>query len=169
MMKQRMKTLVLAVGAAALLCGCTKSNIVRPDATDGPDFNMYNDIVIDMEQLHEDVDDVYLDEGDYPMAEAIDFDLNLDEGYVEVTAVVKDGTTPEDAAYFADAAVKGVNDQVAIQDFTYGESDEKNFGGLYQDNEIRLKVYEASSYESNGDPIYETTVPADTYMTFEIE
>ncbi len=163
------KKLLLMAGCVVLLCGCTKSNIVRTDETMGPDFNLYMDIEIDEDQLHDDVEDIYLTENDYPMAAAIDFDLHLDEEYVDVTVVVKDGTSKEDAAWFADQAIKGINDQVAVQDFSYGESDDDTFGGLYQDNEIHLKIYEESSYEADGDPMYETQVPKDTYMEFEIE
>lgn len=168
MIKNKVKTLVLAAGCMALLCGCTKSNIVQPEGTEGPDFNMYMNIVIDEEQLHQDVDDIYLDPNDYPMAVAVDFKLNLDEEYVDITLVVKDGTSPEDMAYFADEAIKGINDQVAVQDFSYGESDAGTFGGLYQDNVINLKIYTESEYESEGEPSYETQVPKDVYMKFDI-
>lgn len=159
---------LLAVGCVALLCGCTKRNIINNEESAQPDFNMYMDVELDMEQLQEDVNDIYLDENDYPMASAIDFELNLDEAYVNVTAVVKDGTSPEDAAYFADVAIKGINDQVAVQDFSYGESAEDTFGGLYQDNVINLKIYEESAYHSNGKPMFETQVPMDEYQVFEI-
>lgn len=165
----KIKKWLLAAGCAALLCGCTKSNIVRSEDSAQPDFNMYMNVELDMEQLHEDVNDIYLDESDYPMAAAIDFDLRLDESAVDVNVVVKDGTSAEDAAYFADVAIKGINDQVAVQDFSYGESDDDTFGGLYQDNVINLKIYEESSYTSNGEPIFETQVPMDEYVTFEIE
>lgn len=162
------KKIMLIAGCAVLLSGCTKSNIVQPEETQGPDFNMYSDIEIDEEQLREDLNDIYLDEELYPMAAAIEADLKTDEGCVDVTVVVKDGTSAEDAAYFADVAVKGVNDQVAVQDFSYGESAEDTFGGLYQDNSINLKVYEESAYQNDGEPMYETQVPEDTYMVFEI-
>lgn len=169
MIKRKVKTIALAAGCIMLLCGCTKSNIVQPEETPGPDFNIYNDIVISEEQLHYDVEDIYLDPIDYPMASAIDFDLNLDEAYVDITVVVKDGTSPEDTAYFADVAIKGINDEVVVQDFSYGESDTDTFGGLYQDNVINLKIYTESEYEAEGEPLYETQIPMDTYMTFDIE
>lgn len=169
MIKRKVKTIALAAGCIMLLCGCTKSNIVQPEETPGPDFNIYNNIEIDEEQLHEDVEDIYLDPEDYPMASAIDFDLNLDEAYVDITVVVKDGTSPEDTAYFADVAIKGINDEVVVQDFSYGESDTDTFGGLYQDNVINLKIYTESEYEAEGEPLYETQIPMDTYMTFDIE
>lgn len=162
------KKMMLIAGCAVLLSGCTKSNIVQPEETQGPDFNMYMDIEIDEEQLRNDVNDIYLEEDVYPMASAIEADLKLEEECVDVTVVVKDGTSAEDAAYFADVALKGINDQVAVQDFSYGESDEDTFGGLYQDNVINLKIYEESAYQNGGEPMYETQVPKDTYMVFEI-
>lgn len=165
----RIKNLALVFGCAVLLCGCTKSNIVNPEETVGPDFNLYMNIELDEEQLHEDVEDIYLDEDEYPMAAAIDFSLHLDEAYVDITVVVKDGTSPEDAAYFADVAIKGINDQVTVQDFSYGESDDDTFGGLYQDNEINLKIYEESAYNAGGEPMFETRIPMDEYQVFEIE
>ena len=71
----KIKKWLLAAGCAVLLCGCTKSNIVRSEDAAQPDFNMYMNVELDINQLHEDVNDIYLDESDYPMAAAIDFDL----------------------------------------------------------------------------------------------
>lgn len=167
-MKMNRKMLLCAAGCAMFLCGCTKSNIVQPDETQGPDFNMYLNIELDMDQLHDDVDDICLDPSDYPMGAKIDFDINLDEEYVDVVVVVKDGTEPEEAAMYASDVLKGINDQVVVQDFSYGESGEDTFGGLYQDNVINLKIYEESEYEADGTPMYETQIPKDTYMEFEI-
>lgn len=164
----KIKKLALALGCAALLCGCTKSNIVQPE-TQGPDFNMYMDITLDNEQLIEDVNDIYVDEKDYPMASSVDVTLDLDNGLVDITVVVKDGTSKEDAAEYAMVAIKGVNDQVAVQDFSYGESGADTYGGLYQDNAIHVKVYEESEYEADGTPMYEGDIPEDTYQEIVIE
>ncbi len=169
MRRHSIRTFLLAAGCIALLSGCTKSNIVRPEMAESPDFNIYTDIELDEEQLKEDVDEIYLDETDYPMGYAIDFKLYPRKDYVTVAVVVKDGTSPEDAAYFADVAVKGINDQAAVQDFSYEMSGEESFGGFYLDKEIRLKIYRQSEYEAKGAPMYETTVPKGTYMTFEIK
>lgn len=172
----KIKHLLMVMGCAVLLCGCTESNIVKPEAVTAtaaqeemkPDMNIYFDLELDKDQLKDDVEDIYLDESDYPMAADIAFEVNLEEERVDVTAVVKDGTSVEDALYFAEMLVKGINDECAMQDFSYGESGDDTFGGLYQDNEIYLKVYEESAYESEGEPMYEVTVPKDIYMTFEI-
>ncbi len=165
----KIKKLALALGCAALLCGCTKSNIVQPEETQGPDFNMYLDIVLDNEQLIRDVNEIYVEDGDYPVASSIDVELDLDNEQVDITVVVKDGTSKEDAAEYAMVAIKGVNDQVAVQDFSYGESGEDTYGGLYQDNDINVKVYEESEYENDGTPMYEGQIPRDTYQEIVIE
>ena len=168
MWNRKAAALVFAAGVVLAHSGCTKSNIVQPEEALEPDFNIYRDIVLDEDQMHEDWEDVWLDEGDFPMAAALDFETHEDEEYIDITIVVKDGTSPEDASWYADSAIKGLNDQVAMQDFSYGESEEDPFGGYFQDREIHLKIYEQSQYEADGEPMYETTIPKDTYMTFEI-
>ena len=55
----KFKTFVLIAGCIMLLCGCTKSNIIHSEETMGPDFNLYSDIEIDPEQLHNDVLSIY--------------------------------------------------------------------------------------------------------------
>jgi hypothetical protein len=169
----RLRDIVVALGIAICMTGCTKSNIVNKETVEEsmnqPDFQIYFNVDIDPDQLYEDVCDIMLDEDDYPMAEDLDVEINLDEEYVNVVLVVKDGTSGEDASEFAMAALKTINDEVAGQDFSYGESDEYSFGGLYQDNVINLKLYNASEYENGGACRYEITIPEDTYMTFDIE
>lgn len=110
MFSRKMKILMIAVGCAAALSACTKSNIVQPESSFEPDFNMYNNIELDEEQLQADVEDVWLDESEFPMGAAFAFELHEDEAYVDMSVVVKDGTSPEDAAWYADQVVKGFND-----------------------------------------------------------
>lgn len=169
----KIKPLILVLGCAVLLGGCTKSNIVQPSVepgeTMGPDFNLYNDIELDLDQLKEDVEDIFLDASEYPAAAGLEFTVNIPEEYVDVTVIVKDGTSPEDAAFTAAEAVKIINDQVAVQDFGYAESTEDYFGGLYQDNVIRLKIYDESTHQAGGAPMFEKTVEKDAYEEFVIK
>ena len=130
MFSRKMKILMIAVGCAAALSACTKSNIVQPESSFEPDFNMYNNIELDEEQLQADVEDVWLDESEFPMGAAFAFELHEDEAYVDMSVVVKDGTSPEDAAWYANQVVKGFNDQVAMQDFSYGTAEEDSFGDI---------------------------------------
>ncbi|MGN0159647.1 MAG: hypothetical protein ACI39W_11050 [Brotaphodocola sp.] len=167
----KIKKLFVIMGCAVLLCGCTKSNIVKPDKKEAaePDMNIYFNVEIDEDQLVDDVRDIYLDESDYPMAAGIDLELNEEEECVNITVVVKDDTSAEDASSYAETVVKGVNDEYCVQDYSFGESDVDTFGGLYQEREINLKIYKESAYEADGEPMYEVTVPKDVYMTFDIE
>jgi hypothetical protein len=155
------------------LCGCTKSNIVHVDEgvaqTDAsPDFDVYNYVEIDTDQLTEDVNDVGLDPENYPMASSIEFQVDLEEEIVNMKVVVKDDTSDEDASWYAGEAIKVLNDQVASQDFSYAESDEEYFGGLYQDATINLSVYYESDYP-DGEPFFTDTVEPDTYKVFDIK
>lgn len=166
----KIKRFAVAVGCLALLCGCTKSNIVKPERSAAePDFNIYFNIVIDQEQLKADVDDIFLDSTDYPMADEINFEVNEEEEFVDITVIVKDGTGPEAAANYTMEVIKGINDQVAVQDFTYGESDDDTYGGLYQDNVIHVKIYERSVFDAGQEPMYEAEIPKDVYQQIVIE
>ena len=122
-----------------------------------------------MDQFNDEVNEIYLDENDYPMADTINFTIDEDNALVDLTIVVKDGTSGADAAAYASEVIKGINDEAAVQDYSYGESGEDTFGGFFQDRKINLKIYEKSAYESNGDPMYEMEIPEDTYMTFDIQ
>ena len=55
MIKMGKRALLVAAGCMVLLCGCTKSNIVQPDAgeAESPDFNIYNNIELDMDQFRD--------------------------------------------------------------------------------------------------------------------
>jgi hypothetical protein len=168
----RLRNLFLVAGCAILLCGCTKSNIVTPEEgklkNAEPDTSANFLIELDMAQLQEDVQECALDEIDYPMADSVSFELNLDEAYLDVTVTVKDDTDPEEIGWYAGEVLKVINDSVATQDFTYGLSSDTTFGGLYQDNVTNLKVYYHSDYP-DGEPIIDTQIPEDTYVEFEME
>ena len=91
MMKMGKRALLVAAGCMLLLSGCTKSNIVQPDASQAeePDFNVYNNIELDMDQFHDEVNEICLDENDYPMADSLDFTIDEDKALIDVTIVVK--------------------------------------------------------------------------------
>ena len=90
MIKMGKRALLVAAGCMVLLCGCTKSNIVQPDASEAesPDFNIYSNIELDMDQFRDEVDEICLDENDYPMADSIDFTIDEDKSLIDVTIVV---------------------------------------------------------------------------------
>lgn len=168
----KIKKLALTVGCMVLLCGCTESNIVESRMAQPmePDTAMNWDIELDLDQLEDQVKDIYLEEqGDYPMAADIDFEVNLPDGYVDVTVVVKDGTSPEEAAEYAMTVIKGINNEATVQDSTYGEAGADTYGGLYQENEIRVKIYDKSTYSANGTPMYEAVIPEDEYQPIVIK
>lgn len=186
----KIKSLICAFGAVALLTGCTQSNIVRPGEgtqqttsaqQDGsgatettayvptPNFGKFNNVEIDEVQLNEDIYNLYVDDDMYPVASQLLADLNLDDGYVEVIVVVQDGTSKEDAAEYAMIGIKGVNDEVAVQDFNYGSSGDDTYGGLYQDHKIKVEIYEESVYEAKGEPMYKHTIEKDDYELIVIE
>lgn len=166
------KLLAVAGCCCLLLSGCTERNYVNPNSKDyeyGPDFNIYDDYELDEEQVLEDVLDVGLDPVNYPMAAGIDFGLHMDEGHIDVAAIVKDGTSMKDALYYGSEALKVVNDQVASQDFSYEMSSDTSYGGIYENNDAQLDIYYASDFENDEAPFMTFTIPAGKYMVLDLD
>jgi hypothetical protein len=170
----KIRYLIAAAFCAILLSGCTQSNIVTSSGVKiegaDPDLELEpgEEVEIDLNDLTEEVNDLALDSNEYPMAADIRFSARLDEGIVDIDAVVKDGTSDEDAAWYAGEAIKALNDAVVVQDPSYAESSETYFGGLYQDATINVKIYYESDFP-DGDPFFEDSVEPDTYKEFVIE
>lgn len=162
----RIHKLLIIVGAALLLAGCTQSHYINPEAGDGegPDLNIYEDYELDEEQLLDDVLDVGTDPDFYPMAAGIDFGLHMDEGYIAIAAIVKDGTSEKDALWYGSEAVKVVNDQVASQDLSYEMSSEYSYGGIYEENDAWLDIYYESDFQNGEEPFLSFQIPAGTYL-----
>ena len=164
------KWLLLTGLCGLLLTGCTKSNYVSPDsasADDGPDFNVYENYELDEDQLMADVLDVGTDPDNYPMAVAIDFGLRMDEGKINIAAIVKDDTSTEDALWYDNEAIKVLNDQIVSQDISYEMSSDKYFGGVFDKNDAYLDIYTQTAFNNGEEPLFSVVIPAGTYMTFD--
>ncbi len=162
----KVKNIIMMFGCMLLLVGCTQSNIVNPTPEEGgaePDFNKYNNIEINEEQLNEDVNSIYVG-SDYPVASKIEVAIDEEAELVDIVVVVKDGTTKEDAATYAMVAIKGINDEAAVQDFTIGVADDSSFGGVFQYKDIVLDIYEETEHANDGTSMYEIEIPKDTYL-----
>jgi hypothetical protein len=125
------------------------------------------DMEIDLDALTEEVEENALDQSYYPMSAGIRFSVRLDEGVVDMYVAVKDGTSNEDAAWYAGEAIKVLNDAVAVQDITYAMAEEEYFGGLYQEAEINMNLYYESEFP-DGEPFFQATVEPDAYEVFVI-
>lgn len=165
--------LLAAVGCCGvILTGCTESHYVNPGQgtlETGPDFNIYENYELDENQLMYDVLDVGLDPDTYPMAAGIDFGLRMDEGIINVAAIVKDGTSPEDALWYGSEALKVLNDQVASQDLSYEMSSADSYGGIYENNDAHLDIYFASAFENDEAPFISFEIPAGKYLILDLD
>lgn len=156
------KKLAVALGAsAALLCGCTQSNIVSPTngtvQGDGvPDVEIDKDIPINWLEVREDLRDVYLD----PYGDFAAFVLDLDARYNEETGLltvlipVTHKTTGADAIPYAQAVLKTIGDSVATQNFYYKSPDQESgqddtyYGSFFDEHDVCVQVF---YYDDEGD------------------
>ena len=159
-MKNFRKLSLLMLVLAALLSGCTKSNIVSPDKGtvegDGkPDLDVNKDIAIDWTEVREDLRDQYLD----PYGPFADYVLDLDARYdaasgsLTVLLPVGHKTTSDIAIAYGEDVLKAVGTYVATQNFYYEAPDEQDtdriyYGSYFDEHDVKLQIF---FYDKEGD------------------
>lgn len=151
MLNWKKLALIFAV-SAAMLCGCTQSNIVTPtgDVTipgDGqPDFVIDKDIPIDWAEVREDLREEFFDPygffGDYVLD--LDVRYNGDTHTLAVVLPVTGDPTPEIASLYGQAVLKVVGDCIATQNFYYttpDEEDEFDYGSFFDEHDALVQVF----------------------------
>lgn len=155
-----MKKLILLLGCAFLLTACTKSNIVSPEGLMEPDLTIKEGIEIDWDQIQGDLDDEMLDQDLYPISETVSFSVDESTQTVNLTAVVKDSATSEEAVKYADQLIKTFNDDVTIQDFSYSKSTETSYGKFFQKYAVQIQVIPASAKEDPSAALVDQLIKA---------
>lgn len=153
------KMLIICGIAAMLLAGCTKSNIVTGGPAE-PVFETREGIVLDWKQIGDDLDENFLNNEDYPMAVSINYNVDPDKKTMDLTLMVHAGTTPDEAVSFANAVVRAVNDEAAIQDFSFEESSEESYGGFFKENTLNLLVMPDGMMTDPSVWLVNMTIPA---------
>ncbi|MDK2965974.1 hypothetical protein [Lacrimispora sp.] len=136
----RNKVLIICAVSAMLLTGCTQSHILAGGGPAEPVFETQQGIVLDWTQIGNDMDEEFVDNQEYPMALSVNYSMDPKEKSLDLTLIVKEGTTPEDAVTFANAAVRYLNDVAADQDFSIERSSDTSYGGFFKDNDLHLIV-----------------------------
>lgn len=142
-----------------LLAGCTKSNIVSGGPAE-PVFETQDGIVLDWGQIGDDLDAEFLNNEDYPMAVSINYSVQPDQSMMDMTLMVKAGTTPEEAVTFANAVVRAVSDEAATQDFSFEASTEDSYGGYFKENALNLVVMPDGMMTDQSVWLVNMTIPA---------
>nr|WP_314465803.1 hypothetical protein [uncultured Clostridium sp.] len=136
----RNKVLMICAVSAMLLTGCTQSHILAGEGPAEPVFETQQGIVLDWTQIGNDMDEEFVDNKEYPMALSVNYSLDQKKKSIDLTLIVKAGTTPEEAVTFGDAAVRYLNDVAADQDFSYEKSSETSYGGFFKNYDLHLIV-----------------------------
>ncbi|MEY8354755.1 hypothetical protein AALB39_15540 [Lachnospiraceae bacterium 54-53] len=134
------KVFMICAISAVLLTGCTESHILASGGPAEPVFETQEGIVLDWTQIYNDVDEEFVDNEEYPMALSVNYKLEPEEKSIDITLIVKEGTTPEEAVEFANAAVRFINDEAAMQDFSFEKSSDTSYGGFFKEYDAHLIV-----------------------------
>lgn len=154
------KAFIICVMSAVLLAGCTKSNIVSAPSPAEPVFETQEGIVLDWSQINNDMDEEFVDNSSYPMALSVNYKVEQEQKTMDLTLIVKAGTMPEEAVEFADAAMRYLNDTVAMQDFSYERSSDTSYGGFFKEYSVNLIVMPDATMLQPQYWLVEMSIPA---------
>ena len=150
------KVSLILLASAALLSGCTKSNIVSPDSGkiegDGqPDTEVNKDISIDS-----DLEEQYLE----PYGPFADYVMDLNVAYDDASGVltvllpVTRKTTSDVAVVYAQDVLGTIGESVSTQNFYYTAPEENedgyttNYGSFFNEHDVKVQVF---PYDKEGD------------------
>ena len=159
-MRKLKKLSLILLASAALLCGCTQSNIVSPSngvvQGDGqPDLEVDKNINIDWQEVREDLRDQFLE----PYGVFADYVMDLDAKYdagsnrVVVLLPVSHKTTGEIAVVYGQEVLKAVGTYIAEQNFYYEapdpeDTDSTYYGSYFDEHDVLVQVF---PYDKEGD------------------
>lgn len=157
-----MKKIVLTLlSCTLLLCGCTQSNIVASEGDRVPDTEIRGGIEIEWGQVWDDLDAQFLDKELYPFSESVSGNIVSEENRIDLVLLVNEVITKEEAGAYATEVVKGLNDSVSTQDFSFNPSEEDFYGDFISNNDVTILVAPATTFEDSSTWILEDTIRAD--------
>ncbi|MFR5600878.1 MAG: hypothetical protein ACLTKI_00275 [Lachnospiraceae bacterium] len=159
------KLLLLLSCTLVLMSGCTKSNIVSPDGPVEPDFNIKDNVELDMEQMQDVLDEQFVQTEDYPFGQAIEFYIDEKDTSLYLMITVDDDTDPEAAAAYGMEIIDAFNDEAATQDFSYEPSSDDSYGGFSDNYHVWIQIMPESTKEDETTWLVDDNIPAGTnYM-----
>lgn len=136
----RNKALMICAMSVLLLTGCTEKHILNSTGPAEPVFETQQGIVLDWDQIGNDMDEEFVNNEEYPMALSVNYSVDQKNKNIDLTLIVKDGTTPDEAVVFANAAVRYIGDEAAMQDFSFEKSSDTSYGGFFKDYDLHVIV-----------------------------
>lgn len=162
------KTLTFAAVAVMALSGCTKSSIttdapvstdeeyvwtgneVDPDKMDTEDEYVekvelieedpVEETMFDWEQVEEEAKDLFNDTSYYPASVEMDYTGDEDAKTIDLTWVLKNGTTEDEAMEYAADLVQKFNDILAVQTSDMELSTMDSFGGVWDQFALTVQI-----------------------------
>lgn len=153
------KTMLIFLAGVFLLCGCTKSTIIRGE-NDLPPLSSEG---ILWEQVWEDFQDTYGDEDVYPFIDSVNGTIDTEKRQLRLFLLLDEEVSPEKGADYATKAIKGFNDLISDQNSAYGRSSEESYGGYLSQYEIYVMVGLEETKMDKGSWLLEDTIPAGEY------
>ncbi len=148
MLKQKLTSALLALTLAVSLTACGNSkpensaeSIETPEVTGEEESGEEAEFAIDWDTLSADFKEDILSNHEYAEDAYAGIGSN---GYIQITAVVKDSTEPETVLDFADTLLRKLNSIAMLQDRNISSGTKDSFGGLYDVYGVQIGIAPAS-------------------------
>lgn len=155
------KRVTIILTAVCLLCGCTKSNIIRRDGDE--DLPQLSPEGILWEQVWDELDSTYADEAYYPFIETVNGMVDTEKKEISLFLLLNEEITAQEAADYATEVIKGLNDKIASQNHDYAFSSDTSYGGYVSRCSIYVMVSLDDTKSDESSWILEDTIPAGEY------
>lgn len=161
------KTLAFAAAAVMVLGGCTKSSIstdapvadedyvwtgneIDPDKMESDDEyvekvelveeNPVEETMFDWDQVEEEAKELFNDTSYYSASVEMNYAGDEDAKTIDLTWVLKNGTTEDEAMEYAADLVQKFNDILAVQTEDIAFADTDSFGGVWDQFALTVKI-----------------------------
>lgn len=105
---------------------------------------------IDIDQLNQDLADEFINSEFFPYVRDVSIAFN-NKDTITLMAIVRDSTSPEVAAEFADTFIRQCNSFAALQNSDIAMSSDKYYGGLYDDCNLFIGIASNSKLNDYDD------------------
>lgn len=165
----KIKKLIMILGCAALLSGCTKSNIVSPTGVAAePDTQVHADIVLDWNQVYEEVRETMMDPYTYPDIMDVVAEQAEDGTTVKITVTTDQGVDTDGLLTFCTDAIKATGDEIATQDFNFTGSDDDTYGSYFDTHAVKVEVQPYYTKDDDSTWLVNQTIEAGTNAEVEL-
>lgn len=156
------KKITLLLTVVCLLCGCTKSYIIKREG-DEDNLPQLSPEGIVWEQVWEEFSSTYADEALYPFVNSANGMIDTETKELQICLLLDEEISSQEAADYATEVIKGFNDLISSQNSKYAYSSDSSYGGYVSQCSVYVIVSMEENMTDKSRWMIEDNIPAGEY------